>query len=52
MEAIYARGGRPSAYLPARGVMDTDAKAFSDVRGDRSSHPCHSGHERRVGTLE
>ena len=37
MEPIYTAGNRPPAYLPARDIMDDDAKAFSEVAA--SGHP-------------
>lgn len=37
MEALYKAGNRPPAYLPARAVMDDDAKAFAAVAA--TGHP-------------
>ena len=37
METLYETGDRPPAYLPARGVMDEIATAFSEVTA--SGHP-------------
>ncbi len=37
MEPLYTAGNRPPAYLPARDIMDADAKAFSEVAA--SGHP-------------
>ena len=37
METFYATGNRPPAFLPARGVMDDDAKAFAEAAA--TGHP-------------
>lgn len=37
MEAFYASGNRPPAFLPAREVMDADAQAFAEAAA--SGHP-------------